>query len=311
MKRVLIKDIISYLGSEVISVRGDYDGVFVDNLADVAHTTLTTLDWVKPTNPRKQIIVESTPARAIIVGEGVDYSDKVKEQSKILIEVQNPRNIIAIVGNHFFAIQHIANGIHPTAVIDPEADIADGVSIGAYSVVGKVKIGKNTRISSRVTIYGDVVIGENCVIETGAVIGSSGGAGYEKDENGNLFRFPQLGKVCIGNYVDIGANTCIERGALSITTIGDYTKIDNLCHIAHNNIIGSNCVITAGTIIAGSNVIGDNVWFGPNSSVKDWAGIESNSLVGMGSVVLSKVKEGTHVFGVPARRIVIDNKDKQ
>ena len=153
-------------------------------------------------------------------------------------------------------------------------------------------------------LYDDVAIGSNCVIKEGAVIGGTG-FGFEVDDEGNHFRFPQLGGVIIGNNVEIGANTCIDRGALSSTVIGDFTKIDNQCHIAHNNKIGRNCIITSGTQIAGSNVIGDNIWFGPNSTIKEWCDIESDSFVGIGSVVIRKVKTGARVFGVPADKIDI------
>ena len=302
-KKTMVPNIIKALGDLVLDTQGIEENAWIDNLADKEHVTKTTLDWVKPSNKKKQTIVEESIARVFIVDEGVVYSTSIKSQSKALIYVNNPRNAIAIIAQTFFSERDVPIGIHPTAIIDKEAIIEEDVSIGAFCVIGKVHIGKGTQINNNVTIHDSTIIGSHCFIDTGAVLGGPG-FGYEKDEKGNLFRFPQIGGLLIGDHVDIGANTCIDRGALSDTVIGSYTKIDNLCHIAHNNKIGRNCIITAGTVISGSNVIGDNVWFSPNSSIKDWCKIDSNSMIGIGSVVVRKVKEGGKVFGNPATEIV-------
>lgn len=297
--RVSIQEIITTLSVDVVKVYGPVEGKFVDNLADPAHVTTTTLDWVKESNKKKALIIESSPALSIIVDKSIEYTNSVASQGKTLILVDSPRNAIAKVARQFFQERFVDEGIHPTAIIDPEAIIEEGVAIGAYTIIGKVHIGANTQINSGVKIYDGVNIGCNCFIDSGVVLGGQG-FGYEIDENGNRFRFPQIGGLVIGNNVDIGANTCIDRGALSDTVIGDYTKIDNLCHIAHNNLIGSNCFITAGTIIAGSTEVGNNVWFGLNSTVKDWCSIKSNAMLGIGAVIIDNVNQGESVLGNPA-----------
>ena len=141
-----------------------------------------------------------------------------------------------------------------------------------------------------------------CVIKSGAVLGGAG-FGYERDSDGNLFRFPQIGQLIIGDYVEVGANTCIDCGALSDTVIGHHTKINNLCHIAHNNKIGNNVIITGCVNISGSNKIEDNVWIAPNASVRGWVHIGNGATIGMGAVVVKDVPANEIWVGNPAHKL--------
>ena len=169
------------------------------------------------------------------------------------------------------------------------------------SFIGKnVLIGKDTKIYANVTIYNDVQIGENCIINSGTVIGAEG-FGYEKDEHENWIKIAHLAKVVIGNNVDIGANTCIDRGTFDDTVIEDGVKIDNLVHIAHNVKICENSMIIALAMIAGSCVIGKNTWIAPCSVVRDRISIGEESIVGLGAVVVKDVKKNTIVAGFPAK----------
>ena len=262
-RRININEIIKFLGNEVVRVYGDIHGVYIDNLADVEHVNETTLDWINSTNPNKQSIVEKSSAHVMLVDEEIK-----PVQGKVLVVVKHPKMALAKVGNQFF-VEKPEIGIHPTAIIHNEAMIGNNVSIGAYCVIGRATIGDGCVIDSHVRIYDEVVIGKNCNIKAGAVIGAAG-FGFERDENGNKFRFPQIGSVRIGDDVEIGSQTCIDRGALSNTVIGDHTKINNLCHIAHNNMIGRNVTITGCVNLSGGNTIEDNVWIAPNSSVRGY-----------------------------------------
>lgn len=302
MQNIYLDRILEVLGSDVLAVHGNTNDVYVDNLADSEHVTKTTLDWVKESNPHRQSVVESTCARVIIVGESVEYTDVIKEQGKVLVVVKKPRNAIAKIGNAFF-VQRPVLGIHPTAIVDEDAVIAEGVSVGPYCVIGKVKIGKGTTIGAYVKIYDSCEIGSNCNIADHVVLGGEG-FGYEKDENGDWFKFPQIGGLLIGNNVDIGSFTAIDRGALSVTKIGDNTKIDGKCKIAHNVVVGKNVVFTGGSGAGGSCVIGDNVWVGSAAKIKDWVKIGEGAFLGIGAVVIRNVKPNTKVFGNPAKELV-------
>ena len=298
MKRVKITfgELIDFLGDEVLSVMGDVRDQYVDNLADVAHVNETTLDWVNPRNPERQKLVEGSKASVILVDEGLS-----RVEGKVLIVVRNPKMALAKIGNAFF-VERPAPGIHPTAIIDDEAVIGNNVYIGPFTVIGKCKIGDDCIIDSNVRIYDGVVLGDRCEIKAGAVLGGAG-FGFEKDERGNRFRFPQVGRLLVGNDVEVGANTCIDRGALSDTIIGDHTKINNLCHIAHNNRIGRNVVITGCVNISGSNVIDDTVWIAPNASIRGFVHLGEGCTVGMGAVVTKDIPAHETWVGIPAKKM--------
>jgi UDP-3-O-[3-hydroxymyristoyl] glucosamine N-acyltransferase len=295
-KVISLSEIISFLGDKVKFVDGDIQEVCIDNLAEVERVNETTLDWINPSKPNKQEIAESSKARVLLVDESV-----APIENKVLIHVKNPKVALAEVGNHFF-VEISIPGIHPTAIIDSEAKIGEGVSIGAYCVIGKAEIGDGCVLDSNVRVYDDIVMGKGCVIKAGAVLGGAG-FGYERDAEGNKFRFPQIGQLIMGDYVEVGANTCIDRGALADTIIGDYTKINNLCHIAHNNKIGRNVTITGCVNVSGSNVIDDDVWIAPNSSIRGWVHIGKKATVGMGAVVVKDIPAGETWVGNPARKL--------
>ncbi len=299
VKKVSLEQILNALGTVNPTVHGPVLNVFADHIADPKKTTATTLDWVNSIKNNKQEIAEGTPAKVILADVEVVYSYAMKAAGKTLITVPNPKMAFSLVANAFFVEKEEA-GIHPTAVIHPEAEIGTDVHIGPYVHIGKAKIGKGTVISAFVRIYDKVTIGENCFFKEGAVIGGAG-FGYEKDSEGNRFRFPQIGGVIIGNYVEVGGNTCIDRGALSDTVIGDHTKIDNLCHISHNVDLGSNVMVTACSEISGSCVLGDDVWVGPNTSIRDHRKVGAGALLGMGSVVVKDVPADEVWTGNPAK----------
>ena len=295
-KKIFVKEIVAFLGEKVVGVEGPIEGLYIDNLAEVERVNETTLDWINPSKPNKQEIAERSKARVLLVDDTVTLIE-----GKVLICVKNPKVALAQVGNHFF-VEQPKPGIHPTAIIDPEAKIGKDVSIGAYCVIGKSIIGDNCVFDSNVRVYDDVVMGKGCVVKAGAVLGGAG-FGYERDAEGNKFRFPQIGQLIMGDYVEVGANTCIDRGALADTVIGDYTKINNLCHIAHNNKIGRNVTITGCVNVSGSNVIDDDVWIAPNSSIRGWVHINEGATVGMGAVVVKDIPAHETWVGNPAHKL--------
>jgi UDP-3-O-[3-hydroxymyristoyl] glucosamine N-acyltransferase len=152
-----------------------------------------------------------------------------------------------------------------------------------------------------VTIYGRVSIGARCVIHSGAVVGADG-FGFELS-GGRYQKVPQVGTVEIGDDVEIGANTCIDRATLGATVIGEGTKLDNMVHIAHNCRIGKHVVIAAQTGLAGGVSVGDYAIVGGQVGVGDKARIESHAVIGSGAGILTSkiVRAGEPVWGTPAR----------
>lgn len=229
-----------------------------------------------------------------------DYRGKLKIPH---IVSPNPRLDYLRVVSEFFVQPEIAAGVHPTATVEEGAVLGKSVSIGAHCYIGsKVSIGDNTTILPNTSIYGKVTIGENCYIKPGVVIGGPG-FGFEYDENEVPVHFPHTGEVIIGNHVYIGSNTTIDRATIDATIIKDNVKIDNLVHIAHNCIIEENALVISGAVLCGGVTIGKNSWISPNSSIHQKLIIGDHSTIGMGSVVLKKVKSGEIVFGNPASKL--------
>jgi UDP-3-O-[3-hydroxymyristoyl] glucosamine N-acyltransferase len=180
--------------------------------------------------------------------------------------------------------------IHPSAVIDPEAQVAPDARIGAHCVVERgARIGAGTVLKARVYIGEDCVLGERCVLHPGVVIGADGfgfapsGGGYEKIE--------QLGAVRIGNDVEIGANTCIDRGALADTVVDDGVKLDNLVQVGHNCRIGRNTVISGCTGIAGSATIGANCMIGGAAMILGHLNIADGVHISAGTFVSRSISK--------------------
>ena len=217
----------------------------------------------------------------------------------VLIFVEHPKLIFSIIANRLF-IQRPSKGIHPSAVIHPDAQIHPDASIGAFTYVGKSIIGKDSIIYGNVHIYDNVIIGERVLIQAGCVLGADG-YGYNRDENGFAIQFPHVGGIVIEDDVDLGANTCIDNGALGPTKIGYGSKLDNLVHVGHNVQIGKCVYVAALSSIAGSTKIEDmaSIWTGVN--IADGLRIGANSYVGIGSVVINEVPDGKKCFGNPAR----------
>ncbi|MDD3818227.1 MAG: UDP-3-O-(3-hydroxymyristoyl)glucosamine N-acyltransferase [Actinomycetota bacterium] len=296
---IRLEEIIKFIQDQVIQIQGPYKGIEIEGIAGLRNSDSRYIDWIHQNTKQPQEKAENSISKVIIANPGVNYSEKMKLNGKVLIQVKNPYLIIAKIGNEFF-VRKEKPIIHPTAIIDQGAKIGKDVYIGAYSVIDACVIGDNSIIQENVIIRDCVKIGNNVLIKSGAIIGNPG-FGFVKDEDGKLFKFPQIGEVIIENYVEIGSNTCIDRGAFSDTIIGSGSKINNLCHIAHNVGIGNQVIITALVNVSGSTIIGSNVWIGPNSTLKGHQIIGDNVLIGAGAVVLGDIPSNEVWVGNPAR----------
>ena len=241
-------------------------------------------------------------------------------EGRALIRVAQPRAAFAQVLTWLYPGPTPALGIDPTAQVSPSARVGANVSMGPFAIVeagvvigddcrigphcrlgeGSV-LGAGSRLYANVTVYHGVRIGARAVLHAGAVIGADGfGFVFAAD---HYEKFPQVGTVELGDDVEIGANTCVDRAALGVTRIGDGTKLDNLVHIAHNCQIGKHVAIAAQTGFAGGVTVGDYAVIGGQVGVGERARIESRAIIGSGAGVLSKkiVRAGEPVWGTPAR----------
>ena len=265
-------------------------------------------------------LAATSQAACLLVPENFSSKSTANGAGPALIRVRDPRAAVARAITKLHPRAEPAPGIHPTAVIGAGAIVAQGCSIGPHAVIGEgarieegtfigagavigdsVHIGGRSNIHANVTIYSGVTLGRRVVLHSGAVIGADG-FGYVLT-NGVYENFPQIGRVEIGDAVEIGANSCVDRAALGVTVIGEGTKLDNMVHIGHNCRIGRHVVIAAQTGLSGGVVVEDYAVIGGQVGIGDKARIESRAVLGSGSGVLTSkiVRAGQIMWGTPAR----------
>ena len=254
-------------------------------------------------NSKYRSHLDSTAAGAVILSE----ADAEHFSGNALI-MANPYLGYAQVAQLLDTTPDSAEGIHPTAVVHPEATLGDNVSLGANvvieagaiigdnvqigpgCVIGRgAQLGAGTKLWANVTVYHNVIVGQDCLVHSGAVIGSDG-FGYA-NEKGQWVKIPQLGSVRIGDRVEIGANTCIDRGALDDTIIEEGVILDNLVQIAHNDVIGAHTAIAGATVLAGSTTIGKYCIIGGNSTIAGHLTIADGTHISGMTGVTGSIKE--------------------
>jgi UDP-3-O-[3-hydroxymyristoyl] glucosamine N-acyltransferase len=237
-----------------------------------------------------------------------------------LIRVADPRAAFARAVARLYPPAAVVAGVHPTAVVAPDVELGEGVAVGPHAVIGEgarvgagtsigpgcsvgrgVRLGAGCTLHANVTLYDGVAVGRRVILHSGCVLGADG-FGFVLSE-GRYEKFPQIGRVEIGDDVEIGANSCVDRAALGVTRVGDGTKLDNLVHIGHNCLIGKHVVIAAQTGLSGGVVVEDYAVIGGQVGIGDKARIESGAVLGSGcGVHTSKiVRRGQVVWGTPAR----------
>jgi UDP-3-O-[3-hydroxymyristoyl] glucosamine N-acyltransferase len=258
----------------------------------------------------------ASAALCVIAREGL------RLPGKTVLRTANPKLAFSKAAALLLDRRPIAAGIHPTAVVAPLARVAGSASIGPYAVIGEDAhvgeetqigahcvigagcwVGENCRIHPRVTLYHHVRIGHRVEIHSGAVIGADG-FGYAFGE-GRQWKFPQVGIVEVGDDVEIGANTAIDRGSLDDTRIAEGVKLDNLVHIGHNCQIGAHTVVAAQAGFSGSCIVGKNVVIGGQAGFGERCELEDGAVIGGQSGVLGgkTIRRGQTVWGTPARTL--------
>ncbi|HEV7765970.1 MAG TPA: UDP-3-O-(3-hydroxymyristoyl)glucosamine N-acyltransferase [Thermoanaerobaculia bacterium] len=228
-------------------------------------------------------------------------SESAVDEGKTFIVVDDPRLAFLRVVRRFFAEKPEPGRIHPTAVIDEGASIAPSAHIGPFVWIGAgCSVGEGSVIHAHVSLYPKTRIGSNVTVHAGTVIGADG-YGYQRNERGQLEKFPHIGGVVIEDGVEIGSNTSIDRGTLGDTILREGSRIDNQVHIAHNVIVGRHAAVIANAMIGGSTTIGDGAWIAPSACVRDGLKIGANAVIGLGALVVKEVAEGETVMGAPAR----------
>jgi UDP-3-O-[3-hydroxymyristoyl] glucosamine N-acyltransferase len=304
---------IAEIAGAQLSRASDPDALFTDvaPLRRAGSSEVSFLD-----NKRYRPDFEASRAGACIVEPQMA---EWAPEGMALLETPNPYKAYARVAQAFYPVAPRPAAIHRSAIVDETAELGQDVSIGAYSVVGPgVKIGRDCRIGAQVVIEAGVEIGEatqvghgstlshcligrRCLIHPGVRIGNRG-FGFALDPEGYV-EVPQLGRVIVGDDVEIGANATIDRGAGPDTVVGDGSRIDNLVQIGHNVQLGRGCVLVAQAGVAGSAKLEDHVMIAAQAGVSGHLTMGAGSRLAAKSGLMRDVAPGETVGGLPAMAI--------
>ena len=303
-----LSEIAKIVNGEVI---GDSD-LLIEGVSEIQNGIVGTISFVG--NPKYKKFLNTTKASAVFV------SDKDQLTGESGIVVTDPQLAIAKTLKLFYTdpepyVDSKKNAsIHPQSKVSQKVTLEPGVVISKGAVIRKnswigsnvyvgpgAEIGESSKIYPNVTIYNDTIIGNRVIVHSGTLIGSDG-FGFVTDQGINK-KIPQTGNVIIGDDVEIGSNSSIDRATIGSTKIGEMTKIDNLVHIAHNVVIGKGCYITGQVGIAGSANIGHYCYFGGQSGVAPHVKIGDKSIFAAKSGVTKSMKGGEFYAGYPAIKI--------
>ncbi|QID18023.1 UDP-3-O-(3-hydroxymyristoyl)glucosamine N-acyltransferase [Nitrogeniibacter mangrovi] len=300
-----VEQIVARLGGR-LSACGDVTIVGVAPLDQAGEGQLSFL-----ANPKYRAQLARTRASVVVVDEATEVPPGL-----LAIHTPNPylyfARVVALLNPPVAhapgvaASAVVAGAVHAGAHVAPNAVIEVGAVIGEDAVVGPgcvvgrdVHIGARTRLAANVTLYAGVHIGTDCLIHAGAVIGADG-FGFARTDDGQWVKFPQIGSVRIGNKVEIGANTTIDRGAMSDTVIADGVKLDNQIQIGHNVEIGEDTAIAGCVGIAGSTRIGKRCMVGGQAGIIGHLSICDDVVISAGTLVTKSIRSpGVYTANLP------------
>ncbi|HJU54414.1 MAG TPA: UDP-3-O-(3-hydroxymyristoyl)glucosamine N-acyltransferase [Pyrinomonadaceae bacterium] len=307
-REVTVAELAAHVGGRV---RGDGERL-IRGVASVESAAEGEIAFVEDSKLFES--ARSSNASCLIVPEGAQVD------APCLIEVRKPKLAFALVAELLHPPKRRAGARHPTAIVDESASVDESAFVGARVEIGagasvgagtqilsgahlgeNATVGRDCVIHPNVVLYENVTLGDRVILHAGVVIGADG-FGYVPDAENVRHKFPQIGTVVIEDDVEIGAATCVDRGALGETRIGSATKIDNLVQIAHNVRIGRRVVIAAQTGISGSTVIEDDAIIGGQVGMGDHARVESGAIIGSKAGILpGKIVRAGVWWGIPVQ----------
>jgi UDP-3-O-[3-hydroxymyristoyl] glucosamine N-acyltransferase len=296
IKDFTVNDVEGVVSLKVI---GD-SNITLTNFRAIDEANETSLVWINHSKPGWQEKIASTRARVIVCAQEAVMDAEFPTITWLVTD--DPRLAYARIVE-CLAQKVVKPGIHPTAFVEPNAEIGEDVFIGPMCYVGCSRIGDGSILYGSNHIYDGVEIGRNVKIHAGVVVGADG-FGYVKNEEGELEKFPHIGGVLIEDNVEIGANSCIDRATLGNTIIKEGACIDNLVHIAHNVVVGRNAAVIAHAMVGGSTVIGDQTWIAPSACLRNGISIGDNVTIGLAALVTKNVPDGETWAGFPARKLI-------
>jgi UDP-3-O-[3-hydroxymyristoyl] glucosamine N-acyltransferase len=269
------------------------DDLTIQKATSLDNQTLNSITWVKDETFLKLV-------KCGVVLMHRQYFKEALPEVTFLLTDESPKLIFSLILKTYFTPEpayYLKNCVDEHRK-NKEVTIAEFVFIGQ-----NVTIGKGTIIFPHVMIEADTQIGENCIIKSNVSLGTEG-LGFQLNPSTDLLeKFPQIGNTILEDFVEIGPNSTVRRGALKSTRIGKGTKIGALINIGHNCEVGENCIFTAGIVLSGSSKVGNNVFVGVNASIKNGVQIGNNVEIGMGAVVINPLEDDVKVVGNPAKII--------
>lgn len=307
-KELSVAELAARVGGRVI---GD-EKILIRGVASVEEAGAGEIAFVEDAKLFER--AQSSRASCLIVPVGAGFEERC------VIEIARPKLAFALIAELLHPPKKFAPSIHETAIVAPGAVIDESVFVGPFVQIGEgakigagtqlhagvvigdgIRVGRDCVVHPNVVLYEGVTLGNRVVLHGGVVVGADG-FGYVPDENNVRHKFPQIGTVLIEDDVEIGAGSCIDRGALGQTRIGRWAKIDNLVQIAHNVEIGERVVIAAQTGISGSTVIEDDAVIGGQVGFGDHARVERGAIIGSKAGVLpGKIVRAGVWWGVPVQ----------
>lgn len=278
---------------------GEYN-TMIDSFSSIYDMESNSVSWIKKgiEFDEKQLL----ELNDVLIITNDESLIKRKFNNINIILCENPRDCFFSILGRFFPKNKNEHIVAHTAVVRSNK-IHPSVSVGNNSFIdSEVIIEEGTVISSNVTIEGNVFIGKNNIIQSGVVIGSDGFGYYKNFKNENE-KIEHYGRVVIGNHVEIGANTCIDKGTFNDTIIKDNVKLGNLCQISHNVVIERNVLIASHTSVLGSTKIEKDVYIAPNTTIRNKIILGEGCFIGLGSVVVKNVEKNNVMIGVPAKKM--------
>jgi UDP-3-O-[3-hydroxymyristoyl] glucosamine N-acyltransferase len=273
------------------------------NFLPIDEANKDSIVYCSLTGSTSHSLIRNTRARIIL--SHIDMFNKFEKElcgiDKTILFYEDPRLVYVKILNKCLR-SDVKATTDDTAKIDPDAKLGENLSIGPLSIIGKCDIGSNSTVGASTIIHDGTKIGKNVKIGSSCDIGSEG-FGFVKDENGKWIRFPHIGGVVIEDEVEVFPFCDIGRGTLGDTIIRRGTKMSFQVHIAHNCVIGENCMLTAGARVAGSAKLGENCVLGNGSIVRDKVVVGKNVRIGAGAVVVKDVPDNVTVVGNPAREL--------
>ena len=298
-----IKEIIGLLDNNEFeySFYGD-DTTNINGVSSFVDYKEGTLAWVKNCKLYSENKEKGPKNPALLCMDSETYT--ISDYTNVIV-CSNPKFYYSFIASHLFNQYDVEAGIGENTFIDATAVLGDNVHIGNNCTIGKnVIIGENTKIYNNVVLNDNTIIGKNCLIRSNVVIGEEG-FGLAENE-GIIIRMPHLGKVRIGDDVEIGSASVIDRGVFEDTIIENRVKISNSVSVAHNCYIENNVVISGGVTICGSVHIGEGAYISPGCVILNKKTIGKNAIIGIGSVLGEDAEVETVYMGNPARAIMKD-----